>query len=148
MIKLNIGSGDKQVEGFEGVDKMDYGQKYVFNIESYSDWYLNFPDDSCVDEIYTSHFLEHVRDINLVMFEIWRVLKPNATVTIIVPYYRCESAFRDPSHVRFFTEHTFRYFNKEHAKRMNYDMGYDYSFELVDYDLPGRELKCVLKAKK
>jgi len=46
------------------------------------------------------------------MDECWRVLKPNAPMTIIVPAHRSDRAFQDPTHRRFITNVTFGYFNK------------------------------------
>lgn len=48
----------------------------------------------------------------LFMDECWRVLKPNATMTVFVPAHRNDRAFQDPTHRRFITPTTFGYFNK------------------------------------
>ena len=83
------------------------------------------------------------------MFMLYKILKKDAIAIIIVPYYQWEGAFRDPSHVRFFTEHTFKYFNKDYAKQVNYDMEYDFDFQIIDIDIVfGREIKCKLKPIK
>ena len=143
-MRLDIGCGAKCKEGFEGVDKKKYGQEHCFNIEEKWD----IPSSS-VDEIFSSHTLEHIKNINFVMSEIYRVCKKNAIITIIVPYFRHEWAFRDPSHVRYFTEHTFKYFNKEYAKLVDYDMEYEYDFEIVSIELNGiTEVRTCLKPKK
>ncbi len=143
-MKLDIGCGNKCKEGFDGVDKNPYQQKYRFDLEGY--WEL---EDNSVDEVFSSHCLEHIKNINYFMRELWRVMKPEAIVTIIVPYYKWEGAFRDPSHVRFFTEHTFKYFNKDYANQINYDMEYDFDFQIIDIDIVfGREIKCKLKPIK
>ena len=99
------------------------------------------------DEIYSSHCLEHIRDINFVMKEIYRVLKPNGKAVIVVPYYITEYAFRDPSHVRFFTEHTFYYFNKDYAEEVGYDREYDFDFEVKSFKT-NKEVISWLKPKK
>ena len=147
MMRLNIGCGRKEkwVEGFEGVDKINHGQKYVFDVEK--SWPLT---NNLIDEIYSSHCLEHIKNINYFMREMWRTMKPNAIATIIVPYYRWEGSFRDPSHCRFFTENTFNYFNKEYAGKVDYDMEYEYDFQIVNWEIINlrREIKCQLKAIK
>ena len=125
-MKINIGSGNKPIEGYEGVDIKDYGQEYVFDIEE--EWEI---ESNSVDEIYSSHCLEHVQHINFVMSEMYRICKPDTVLRIKVPYFKSEGAFRDPGHVRFFTEYTFYYFNKAFAKQVSYDMEYDFDFEVV-----------------
>lgn len=40
-----------------------------------------------VDEIFSFHFLEHVGNTLLVIEEIYRVLKPNGIVEIVVPHF-------------------------------------------------------------
>ena len=143
-MKLNIGVGNKHLEGFDGVDKQNYGQKYRFDIEEKWD----IPSAS-VDEIFSSHTLEHIKNINFVMSEIYRVCKKDAKITIIVPYFRSEWAFRDPSHVRFFTENTFYYFNKEYAKKVDYDMEYEFDFDVeIELINAGAEVKTCLKPRK
>jgi SAM-dependent methyltransferase len=66
--------------------------------------------DNEFDVVRASHVLEHLRDLLVVMEEIHRVLKPAGRLVVKVPYYRHETAFRDPTHYRFFTERSFEYF--------------------------------------
>jgi hypothetical protein len=44
------------------------------------------------------------------MEEVHRICKPGAEFHVIAPYYKYEGSYRDPTHVRFFTEHSFDYF--------------------------------------
>lgn len=69
---------------------------------------LPFRDDS-FDLIQSSHTLEHVRDLLRTIAELHRVAKPRAIFELTVPYYKHETAFSDPTHVRFFTEYSFDY---------------------------------------
>ena len=66
--------------------------------------------DNTFDEVVSSHTIEHIRDLIFVMNEIWRVCKPGAIVRLTVPYYKSPDAYRDPTHVRFFTEDSLQYF--------------------------------------
>ena len=68
---------------------------------------------STVSEIYSSHVFEHIEDIQSVMNECHRVLAPDGLLTIRVPYWSSEGAYRDPTHVRFFTEKTFEYWRPD-----------------------------------
>lgn len=144
-MKIDIGQGRKCREGYEGVDKKDYGQKYKFNLEE--EWELK--DDS-VEEVFSSHCLEHIRNINFFMKELYRVCRKDAMITIVVPFYIWGGAYVDPSHCRFFTLQTFHYFTKDYAEKVDYDMEHDYDFEIIKIELinNGREIKCQMKPKK
>lgn len=80
MIKLDIGSGPNPIPGFAGIDpycKTDYKAEM---------WHLPF-DDSSVDEIFSSHALEHIPQKMVVptLREWKRVIKPGCRITIRVP---------------------------------------------------------------
>ena len=79
------------VRNLTGVDK-------ICNFESEK---LPF-DDSSVDEIITIHTLEHIRNLNHILGECHRVLKPQGSLKIWVPHCHSTSAFSEPTHVRFF----------------------------------------------
>jgi ubiquinone/menaquinone biosynthesis C-methylase UbiE len=73
--------------------------------------------------------MEHIADVTALMEEIYRVCKPGAKIKIRVPYFKSTAAFKDPTHVSFFTERTFEYFDRdfidghklpEYKKKMNF----------------------------
>lgn len=130
-MKLNLGSGDKNIPGFDGVDFFSTKAKYNLNL-------CKFPwlwEDSSVDELYSEHFLEHipmsfvksdgitysqvpenVSDRDLLckfMDECYRILKPGGKFKIIVPSGTSTRGFRDPTHRRFFMIDSFYYFNSK-----------------------------------
>jgi len=110
-MKLNLGCGDKKIEGFLGLDKIKTeatDEKWDLDVFPYP-----FPDNS-VEEILMDNVLEHLEDVILTMEEIYRICKPGAKVRINVPYFKSNSAFTDPTHKHFFTENSFKYFNKKH----------------------------------
>lgn len=113
-MKLDIGCGKHITEGYEGVDKTQTGNvKYVVNLE-----HERIPvADNSVDEVVCRHFLEHVQNIFHCMDEIHRVMKPDAVMHVIVPHYKSRHAFQDPTHVRFFTEKTFKYWDGEYIQQ-------------------------------
>ncbi len=90
MRKLNIGCGNTKKEGFIGIDLRDYGQELVRDITRG----LPFDDDS-VDEIFSSHTLEHIEraDVPFVWEEMYRVLKHGCRAKIIVPHAKSPQAF-------------------------------------------------------
>ena len=81
-MKLNLGSGPEQ--GSNGWTNIDLGGGADLAI----DLTLGIPfEDNSVSQIYTSHFLEHLSydQINPLLLECHRVLKPGASMLICVP---------------------------------------------------------------
>jgi predicted SAM-dependent methyltransferase/GT2 family glycosyltransferase len=80
-LKLNIGCGDMIIPGWVGVDK--YYEKADRNWDAID---LPLPDN-CVDEIYSSHLIEHFHfhDGQKVLKEWHRVLKPNGILSVETP---------------------------------------------------------------
>mgnify|MGYP003442652064 CR=1 FL=1 len=82
LIRLDIGSGTAPREGFSTVDpyveSADY-HDYMWNL-------LSFSNDS-VDEIFSSHALEHIpqKMVMPTLLEWKRVLRPGGTITLRVP---------------------------------------------------------------
>jgi SAM-dependent methyltransferase len=135
-VKLDLACGQRPKEGFKGVDLYAPDTEHVDLLKFPWPW-----PDSSVDELYCSHFLEHIdarrfedRDlaqpgaIDLLarfsgrdllccfMDEAWRVLKHDGVFNIVVPNARNNRAFQDPTHRRFFVAESFLYFNQEWRK--------------------------------
>jgi SAM-dependent methyltransferase len=120
MIKLDLACGlSKKDTDYIGVDyiKVD-GVDIVHNLTVYP-W--PFEDES-VDEIHTSHYVEHIpHNINnendkrdgLIQFmdECYRILKTGGKLNILVPFGSSIRAFQDPTHERFLFKESFYYFN-------------------------------------
>jgi hypothetical protein len=129
---LDLGSGPNPRPGFHGVDALAFPgvaranlgrAPWVFEpgalphlVEAAAGWVL---PDSCVDEAHSSHFLEHLTNLNgaweRVQFfnELWRVLKPNAGCTIIIPHWCSSRYYGDPTHKEPFSEFGFYYLSKQ-----------------------------------
>jgi hypothetical protein len=94
--KLDIGCGKNKKEGFIGIDqyKMD-GVDVVMDVRN------RWPyDDDSVDEVHSSHFIEHLTGQERVFFfnELYRVLKPGCKATIITPHWASNRAYGDFTH--------------------------------------------------
>ena len=79
--KLHLGCGKKFIPGFIHIDVIDYSHvDHVTSIDKLS----IFKSDS-IDLIYNCHVLEHFkrREIENVLKEWFRVLKPNGTLGIL-----------------------------------------------------------------
>jgi hypothetical protein len=134
-VKLDFACGTRPKEGFEGVDL--YAPLAPHKVDLFK-----FPlpwKDNSVDEIYCSHFVEHLpardverrdltdpvyerflsQDFLLAFFdECWRILKAGSTMMVIVPSGRSDRAYQDPTHRRFIVAETFGYLNKEVREQM------------------------------
>jgi hypothetical protein len=136
MVKLDIGCGKNKREGFHGVDQYEMeGVDTVLKIGK-DKW--PWEDDS-VEEAHSSHFIEHLTAVERVHFynELYRVLKPGAQATVIVPHWNSNRAYGDPTHQwPPVSEMSFYYLSKEWRKSQaphtdkewNPD-GYDCDFE-------------------
>lgn len=106
-LKLELGGGRRVEEGWTCVDRGDYGQEHVIDIENEGLWdFPDFPDQS-VDELRSHYFLEHIGDVVFVMNECWRVLKPGGEFSIKVPRFPHDNAVSDPAHKSWWVEDTF-----------------------------------------
>jgi len=55
-----------------------------------------------------THVIEHIRNFEGFMDECWRILSPGGTLFLETPNVKDQDlAFSDPTHVRYFTKHTF-----------------------------------------
>ena len=109
-MKIYFGCGKHKVEGFIGVDKL-----VLPSVDIVHDMNI-FPypfSDNSVDEVLLFNIIEHLPDTVRVMEEIWRICKNAGIIKISVPYYNSPGAFQDPTHLTFFTEHTFDYFTQD-----------------------------------
>ncbi len=108
-LRLDLGCGRSKREGFTGVDILPLEGVDVVHDLFTTPW--PFTDDS-VQEVFSSHFIEHTPDLIAFMNELGRVLIPGGTATLIAPYYTSMRAWQDPTHRRAISEASFLYFNK------------------------------------
>jgi SAM-dependent methyltransferase len=133
-VVLELGCGPtKQVTDAITVDMLNMdGVDIVCNMDD------GFPflEDECVDEIYSFHFLEHVSDLNLMMREIYRVLKKGGKKIGAVPYFANPYFYSDPTHKTPFGLYTFCYFSKiPHFKRKVPTFYNDVNFQINRLEL-------------
>ena len=120
--KLDLACGQTPRPGFEGVDLWP-GAQHVVDLQRFP-WPF---ETSSIDEVWCAHYCEHIpaqfvdargdyvrpsegKDGLFAFFdELWRILAPDATATIVVPNARSNRAFQDPTHRRYFVAETFQY---------------------------------------
>ena len=81
-MKLNLGCGHEFKTGFVNIDKYKLGCNVVLDLEKG----LEIFKDNSVGYIYSSHTLEHIRNIHFLIEEMYRVSKPNAIWELILPF--------------------------------------------------------------
>jgi hypothetical protein len=81
VVKLNVGSGGTPLEGYYNIDKIDTRANLVMDIFD-----LKLPENS-VDEIYSSHFLEHINphQVNDLLRTFLFMLKPGGKIIMELP---------------------------------------------------------------
>jgi SAM-dependent methyltransferase len=109
MKKLHLGCGRVILPGYVNLDLVK-----IPGIDVVADLEARLPfRDGVFDEIFTSHVLEHVRDLIPLLGEMARICRPGAILRIEVPHLSFFGAYTDPTHKRFFGYFSFDYFTPE-----------------------------------
>lgn len=138
--KLDLACGNHKAEGHIGIDlfKTDAAD-YTFDLLKYP-WPV---DDEIVDGIHCAHFFEHIPGRLRPKFidECYRILKPKAQMTIIVPHWSSMRSVQDYSHEwPPVAETSFLYFNKKWREdnklthgvynlKCDFDFGYGFALD-------------------
>jgi hypothetical protein len=93
--RVDKDAAGKIIKEFEGVDRINFGQKHVIDLRQKWPW-----ADESVDEVWSSHFFEHLEQAERVHFinELYRILKWGAKASIVVPSGSNACAYGDPTH--------------------------------------------------
>lgn len=108
-LRVQLGGGEDKKKGYINIDILD-----LPTVDIVADITKGIPlPDSSVIEVTADYLFEHIPDTVALMQELYRICKPGAKVRIKVPYFKSTAAFKDPTHVSFFTERTFEYFDPD-----------------------------------
>ncbi len=134
-LKLNLGCGKSIAEGWINIDSQPGpGVDFLADLDpassDASSPRLPF-DDNTVDEFLMSHVLEHITHTLPLMQELYRVAKPDARMTIRVPYGSSNDAYEDPTHVRQYFTGSFGYFGQPLYWKADYGYRGDWQVEHV-----------------
>jgi predicted SAM-dependent methyltransferase len=113
--RLNLGCGPNwRVYDYEGLDIINYGQKYVGDAMEKLDELVVSSEE--FDEIMANHFLEHFTQDQLkyIFCRVWDLLPVGGVFRFVVPHKDKEKAWVLP-HKTFWCEETVRFFEREDA---------------------------------
>jgi|SRR5208282_559724 len=97
------------------------------------------------DEVIANDIVEHIFDVFRLMSEIYRVMKKKAKLRVRTTYWKSENAYTDPSHIHFFTEHSFDYFDPTTEFGRKYSFYTKTKFRIIERKLDGQEQQFVLE---
>lgn len=112
---LELGCGqNKKNDQSIGIDLLDY--TCVDIVGDIFEVLKKIPTES-INSVYTSHFFEHITEIDKLIKEIHRILVKNGKITIIVPHFSNPFYYSDFTHKVFFGLYSFGYYSKNNFKR-------------------------------
>lgn len=164
-MRLDIGCGRTWPEGWEGLDRVDFGQKYICDLERVGEAHpfgnydcdnVEHPpiDDNSVEAIHMHNTLEHLtRPAALrVLNECWRVLRAGGTMEIITPNVLkgLDLAWADPTHLSCWVPGTFtQYFTGNRPRNSSYGIKPWIVLECRNYEeKEPRDIYCRMSPKK
>lgn len=137
-MKLNLGCGRNTLDGWTNLDCRPGDRiDYVADLEKVATDNLPFWSDS-VDELLLSHVIEHIHNVLPLMEELHRIAKPNALLTIRVPYGSSDDAWEDPTHVRPYFLGSFTPFAQPYYWRADYGYRGDWRTESIKLMIPAQ----------
>lgn len=136
-LQLDLACGRRKKPGFIGVDISPETDADVVCDLRRRPWPWR---DGSVVEVYCGHFFEHLTGPERIAFmeELWRVLAPGGTATIVTPYAWSWRAVADPTHAfPPVLPESYLYFNRQWRQdnrlgyypiRCDFDFNYAYVF--------------------
>jgi len=103
MNKLNLGCGTNIKKGYINLDQFKYpGVDVIHNLNKYP---YPFKDNS-FDEILLLDILEHLKNPDKCIRELWRISKNKSKIKIKVPHFTSINAWNDMTHIRSFSQNS------------------------------------------
>jgi hypothetical protein len=92
-----------------------------------------FENDS-IEEIHAKHFIEHIPQSKVIFTfnEIYRILKVDGIFEIFVPPSTGRGAFCDITHVSFWNDMSFRYYDMSWCKELSQSYGINCDFKIIE----------------
>lgn len=136
-MRLDLGCGDRfKKPGYVGVDVCDWSNKYPKDEFIYGviPHILSTFADSSIEEVYASHFIEHISQDKVIetFNEIYRILKVGGLFEIYVPPTTGRGAFCDPTHLSFYNDMSWRYYDMTWHKELSQSYGINCDFKIIE----------------
>lgn len=112
-VQINLGCGDQRLPGHIGLDRLKRA-----GVDLICD--LNHPlplAANSVEHVYAKSLLEHIDELEGLLSEVSRILKPEGTFYIYVPHWSNPFYYSDYTHRRFFGLVSFDYFTEPALQR-------------------------------
>lgn len=143
-MKLNLGCGNRKLDGFINVDRFENVSPDILCDLEIFPWSW---ENNSIEEIKMFHCLEHLgqtKEVYINIFkEIYRICCNNAKIEIIVPHFRNDKFWNDPTHVRVVTVDGLQLFSQKFNKwcieknAPNSILGLQYN---IDFDIVNIEI--------
>lgn len=130
-MKLNLGAGDRRIEGYLSVDIVPPAD-VIADLSKPWPW-----PDSSIDHVLAFDVIEHIADRIHFMNELHRVLRPGARAEIETPNAaRGAGFFQDPTHKSPWVKNSFQYFEDWSAAHRRFAKAYGITarFKVVSLD--------------
>ena len=130
--RLNLGCGMDIREGYINVDKfMLPNVDVIHNLDVFP-----YPfDDNSINEIIFIDCLEHLKDVEAVIEECYRILKVGAEIIINVPYFSFHGTFYYMNHKpNFFGYKTFDEYTNGEGREYYYKARFDIIYRRITFD--------------
>lgn len=135
---LDLGCGTRPIAGWTNVDMYPgEGVDVVLDLDTPTwPW-----ADNSIQEIFSSHTIEHVKDCVHFMKECHRILAPGGYCTIRVPHGWNEAAMGDPTHQRPFFMWTMSAFNRGYDESNTFSLQHmkqgrwNFTWEIVQMEM-------------
>jgi len=124
---LDVGCGNNKIPGAVGIDIVSGTQADIVHDLNQIPWPL---ESNMFEFIRLWSVLEHLRDVVGVLREVHRVARPGATVIIGTPHFSSVSAYRDPTHLHFFSAAFLDYFLEDSELGRRFGFYSDIRFRL------------------
>ncbi len=149
-MKIDLGCGPFKKDGYTGIDSFDWSKRYKegeFVLGHIPEVFSEFSDNS-VEEVRASHFIEHIPQSQVIetFNEIYRILVTGGIFEINVPPTAGRGAFCDPTHVSFWNDLSFRYYDMSWCADLSKSYGINCNFKPLKIELISEfNLHAVLK---
>ncbi len=150
MVKLDLGCGKKKKKGSVGIDTYNWAGRYPKGefLQGRVPEILKKFGNNSVEEVRAKHFLEHISQDKVIytINEVYRILKVKGLFDITVPPTTGRGAFCDPTHVSFWNDLSFRYYDMEWDRELSVSYGIECNFKCIKKEQPSEnKLRVILR---